>query len=214
MRFVVVVVVVVAVAAVCAGAALAGCGSSDDERSAPREPAAARDRTVQRPAAGSDASTPPAQTTVLRGTYTRLNGIRDDLSRYRGDIVLVVNTATECGFTPQFEGLEALYRKRRDEGLVVLGFPANDFAQETRSDDEIAEFCKANYGVTFPMFSKTAVTGENANPLFASLTKAAGAPAWNFNKYLLDRSGRVVARFGSATEPGGPELGERIDAVL
>ncbi len=96
----------------------------------------------------------------------------------------------------------------------MLGFPANDFNQESRSDDEIAEFCQANYGVTFPMFSKTVVTGGSANPLFQSLTKAAGAPEWNFNKYLVDRRGKVVARFGSGTEPDGPELKERLDAVL
>ena len=129
--------------------------------------------------------------------------------------MLVVNTATECGYTPQFEGLEALYRERRSEGFVVLGFPANDFAgQEPRSDEEIAEFCKANYGVTFPMFAKTTVVGGAANPLFRSLTKAAGAPEWNFNKYLVDRSGKVVARFGAGTEPDGPELKERLDALL
>jgi glutathione peroxidase len=135
---------------------------------------------------------------VLRGTYTRLSGARTDLASYRGDVVLVVNTATKCGFTPQFEGLEALYRERRSEGLVVLGFPANGFAgHEPRSDKEIAQFCKANYGVTFPMFAKTTVVGSAANPLLRSLTEAAGAPEWNFNRYLVDRRGKVVARFGS-----------------
>jgi glutathione peroxidase len=197
-------VVMVAVATL--AAALAGCGARDDDGGA-RKPAAARDTGVQRSAAARDG--------VLRGTYTRLDGERDDLARYRGDVVLVVNTATECGFTPQFEGLEALYRERRDDGLVVLGFPANDFAgQEPRSDDEIAEFCEANYGVTFPMFSKTTVVGASANPLFRSLTRAAGAPEWNFNKYLVNRRGKVVARFGSGTEPDGPQLRERLDALL
>ncbi len=139
---------------------------------------------------------------VLRGDYKRLNGERDSLGRYGGRVVLVVNTATECGYTPQFEGLEALYRARRRDGLVVLGFPANDFAgQEPRSDEEIATFCEANYGVSFPMFSKTTVTGASTNPLYRALTAAAGAPEWNFNKYLVDRRGRVVARFGAGTEP-------------
>lgn len=171
--------------------------------------------SVQRAAADSDVDSPPAAGgSVLRGTYTRLNGTRDDIARYRGDVVLVVNTATECGFTPQFEGLEALYRGRRADGLVVLGFPTDDFAQESRSDDEIAEFCEANDGVTFPMFSKTVVTGEGANPLFRRLGAAAGAPEWNFNKYLVGRGGKVVARFGSGTEPDAPELQERLDAVL
>ena len=213
MRFLLVVVV----AAVVIGGALAGCGTSDDPAPV-GEPAAARDAGVQRAPAVSDSGAAPtrsAKDSVLRGTYTRLNGARDDLARYRGDVVLVVNTATECGYTPQFEGLEALYRERRGDGFVVLGFPANDFAgQEPRSDDEIAEFCEANYGVTFPMFAKTVVTGEGANPLFRRLGAAAGAPEWNFNKYLVDRSGKVVARFGAGTEPDGPELKERLDAVL
>jgi len=208
----------VVVSTVVIGGALAGCGSSDDPAPA-REPAAARDAGVQRaPAASdsdSDAGTRSAADSVLRGTYTRLNGERDDLARYRGDVVLVVNAATECGYTPQFEGLEALYREHRGDGLVVLGFPANDFAgQEPRSNDEIAEFCEANYGVTFPMFAKTVVTGEGANALFRRLGAEAGAPEWNFNKYLVDRDGKVVARFGAGTEPDGPELAERLDAVL
>jgi glutathione peroxidase len=202
---------------------IAGCGSSSSDEGG--EPAAARDATVQAAPGADHADRDRAVSRsavkgkgdggVLRGTYTRLNGVRDDLAGYRGDVVLVVNTATECGFTPQFEGLEALYRERRSEGLVVLGFPANDFAgQEPRSDKEIAQFCKANYGVTFPMFAKTTVVGGGANALFRSLTEAAGAPEWNFNKYLVDRDGKVVARFGAGTEPNGPELKERLEAVL
>jgi glutathione peroxidase len=152
---------------------------------------------------------------VLRGTYTRLDGERDDLAAYRGDVVLVVNTATACGYTPQLEGLEALYGEHRAAGFVVLGFPASDFAgQEPRSDKQIAEFCKANYGVTFPMFSKSVVTGKRANALFARLGAAAGEPEWNFNKYLVDRRGRVVARFGAGTEPGSAELLGRLKLLL
>ncbi len=204
---------VLAAVAVVGGAGLAGCGASD-EAGPQREPAAARDMSVQRAAADSDADSPPAGAgSVLRGTYTRLNGTRDDIARYRGDVVLVVNTATECGFTPQLEGLEALYRERRADGLVV-GFPTDDFAQESRSDDEIAEFCEANYGVTFPMFAKTVVVGDGTNPLFRQLNAAAGAPEWNFNKYLVDRDGMVVARFGSGTEPDAPELMEKLDSML
>lgn len=199
---------------------LSGCGG-EDERA---QPAAASDGAKVRGAAPAAVPVPaPAPGAdhareaegVLRGTYPRLNGERDDLARYRGDVVLVVNTATECGFTPQFEGLEALYRAHKDDGLVVLGFPANDFAgQEPRSNDEIAEFCEANYGVSFPMFAKTTVVGGRANPLFRRLTAAAGAPEWNFNKYLVDRRGRVVARFGAGTEPDAQELVERIDRLL
>ena len=205
-------------ALILSGALLAGCGSADDEVGAP---AAASDARVQPAAsdAGSGAATATAADAagsgVLRGTFTRLNGERDDLARYRGDVVLVVNTATECGYTPQLEGLEALYREHRSDGLVVLGFPANDFAgQEPRSNDEIATFCKANYGVTFPMFAKTAVTGERANALFRRLGAAAGAPEWNFNKYLVGRDGKVVARFGAGTEPDDSDLVKRLAALL
>ena len=198
-----------------AGGVLAGCGAAADEV---RAPAAASDAGVQRaePASASDGDRgSTAGAGVLRGTYTRLNGERDDLARYRGDVVLVVNTATECGYTPQLAGLQALYREHRSDGLVVLGFPADDFAgQEPRSNDEIAEFCEANYGVTFPMFAKTTVTGEGANALFRRLSAAAGAPEWNFNKYLVDRDGDVVARFGAGTEPDAPDLVQRLDPLL
>lgn len=141
----------------------------------------------------------------------RLNGEPDDLSRYLGKVVLVVNTASECGFTPQFKQLEALYRAKRDAGFVILGFPADDVAgQEPRSDEEIAEFCRANFGVTFPMFAKINVVGDEAAPLFKQL----GEPDWNFNKYLLDRRGRLLERWGATTEPDDPELVSAIDRQL
>jgi glutathione peroxidase len=150
-------------------------------------------------------------TGLLRWQMTRLNGEKDDLSAYAGKVVLLVNTASECGFTPQFEGLQNLYEQKRADGLVILGFPSNDFAgQEPRSNDEIASFCKANFGVEFPMFAKSAVIGDAANPLFAELP----APEWNFSKYLLDRNGELVASWGSATEPDDPELLAAIDAEL
>ena len=137
------------------------------------------------------------------------------MERYRGRVVLVVNTATACGFTPQFEGLESLYRARRADGFVVLGFPANDFAgQEPRSDKEIATFCKANYGVSFPMFAKSHVVGDGANPLFRKLNAAAGEPEWNFNKYLVDRDGAVIARYGAGTEPDDPQLAKSLSRLL
>lgn len=204
---------VAALLLVCAGVLLAGCGSSDSGSS---EPAAAVDTTVQPAAPSPDGGGRPKRggAPVLQGTYTKLTGGRVDLARYRGDVVLVVNTATECGFTPQFGGLEALYKARRSSGFTLLGFPSNDFAQESRNDGEIAEFCKANFGVTFPMFSRTEVTGDDAAPLFRRLGAEAGEPEWNFNKYLLDRDGKVVARFGSGTEPDAPELTEKVDALL
>ncbi len=211
-----------ALALLCA-VAVAGCGDVEDAA----RPAAATDTTVQPatppPPPPSSGSAPASSAgsaerddgSVLHGEYKRLNGEPEDLARYRGKVVLVVNTATECGYTPQFEGLEALYRSRRGEGLVVLGFPANDFAgQEPRSDKDIATFCKANYGVTFPMFAKTRVVGDGANALYRTLTAAAGAPEWNFNKYLVDRRGKVVARYGAGTEPDAAELAARLRKLL
>jgi glutathione peroxidase len=158
-------------------------------------------------AAGSDG--------VLQGTLNRLNGEPDDLSQYQGKVVLVVNTATECGFTPQFDGLEKLYEQKKDEGFVILGFPADDVAhQEPRSDDEIASFCKANFGVSFPMFEKSNVKDDPVNPVFQQLDSALGEPTWNFNKYLLDREGRPVKHFDVQVEPGDPELTNAIDEQL
>jgi glutathione peroxidase len=191
----------VALLALCAGCAalIAGCGS---DAGAAQRPVAAR-------AAASSGSG-----SVLRGVYHRLNGERDDLGRYTGKVVLVVNTATQCGFTPQFDGLEKLYRRLKSKGLVLLGFPANDFAQESRSNKDIATFCRNNYGVTFPMFAKTTVTGAHANPLYRRLRTAAGEPEWNFNKYLLDRKGHVVARYTSDVEPLSAQLTGRIKKLL
>jgi len=159
-------------------------------------------------------STPSGGANVLRGVYTRLDGERDDLAKYRGRVVLVVNTATQCGFTPQFAGLEKLYEQLKGKGLVLLGFPSNDFSQESRSNKDIAAFCKNNYGVSFPMFAKTHVKGSHVNPLYSRLVTAAGEPEWNFNKYLLDRRGKVVARYDSSTEPGSATLVKRIKKLL
>ena len=186
------------------GIVIAGCGEEDAAR-----PAAATDTTVQPAEPGAaPAGAKTAATGVLRGSYKRLNGERDDLARYRGKVVLVVNTATECGYTPQLEGLEALHRERRAAGLVVLGFPANDFAgQEPRSDKEIATFCKANYGVSFPMFSKSRVLGEQAAPLYKYLKAekpgllGSEAIKWNFTKFLVDREGNVVKRYAPNDTP-------------
>ncbi|MFM8467440.1 MAG: glutathione peroxidase [Oxalobacteraceae bacterium] len=136
----------------------------------------------------------------------KFNRLQDDssqnLCQYSGKVVLVVNTASYCGFTSQYEGLEKLYANYKDKGLVVLGFPSNDFSQEPGNNKEIADFCYNTYGVKFPMFAKTSVKGKEANALFAALIKAgAKAPAWNFNKYLIDREGKLVANYGSTTRP-------------
>ena len=145
-----------------------------------------------------------------------LDGRSVDLGSYRGKVVLVVNTASYCGYTGQYEGLEALYRKYRDRGLVVLGFPSNDFGgQEPGTNREIAEFCRSTYGVEFPMFEKSSVTGVADNPLFADLAKRTGErPQWNFHKYLVDRRGEKVASFRSAVAPDSRELVVAIERLL
>jgi glutathione peroxidase len=135
------------------------------------------------------------------------------LCEYAGKVVLVVNTASQCGYTPQYEGLEALYRKYKPRGLVVLGFPSNDFGgQEPGSNTEIATFCVNQYAIDFPMFAKTEL---RKNPLFADLLKATGqAPRWNFHKYLVDRSGAKVQSFDTRVSPDDPKLVAAIERLL
>ncbi len=170
---------------------------------------------------------------------TRIDGGSDSLANHKGKVLLVVNVASQCGLTPQYEGLEKLYIEKKGEGFEVLGFPANDFgAQEPGSHEEIAEFCKLNYGVSFPLYSKADVTGPGKQPLYAALTKAipdkqgdaAGwrellrghgmTPTedpevlWNFEKFLIGKDGKVAARFSPATTPDDPELVGAIDAEL
>lgn len=148
-----------------------------------------------------------------------LDGRPAALADYRDKVVLIVNTASKCGFTPQYEGLEALWRKYRDRGLVVLGFPCNQFGgQEPGTADEIASFCSGNYEVSFPMMRKIEVNGPAAHPLYGYLKKAkkgvlgSEAVKWNFTKFLVDRSGEVVERFGPATKPQALE--NAIEALL
>jgi len=138
------------------------------------------------------------------------------LCEFAGKVVLVVNTASQCGYTPQYEGLEALYRKYRGRGLVVLGFPSNDFGgQEPGSNQEIAAFCVSQYAIEFPMFGKSSVRGAQANPLFAELARASGAePRWNFHKYLVDRSGQQVTSFDTKVAPGDPKLVGALERLL
>ena len=132
----------------------------------------------------------------------------------RGHPVLVVNTASHCGFTPQFKGLEALHEKYKDKGLVVLGFASDDFWQEDKSEAEAAKICYVNFGVTFTVFAPTAVRGDDVNHVFAELNKQAGKPSWNFNKYLVDANGKVIEHFGSRVKPDSPKLTSAIDALL
>jgi glutathione peroxidase len=150
---------------------------------------------------------------VLNHTFETLGNKPQSLCEYAGKVLLVVNTASQCGFTPQYEGLEALYRKYRARGLVVLGFPMNDFGgQEPGSNREIADFCVNQYAIDFPMFAKTEL---KANPLFGELSRATGqAPRWNFHKYLVDRNGRAVHAFPSSVAPEDPKLVGAIEKLL
>ena len=138
------------------------------------------------------------------------------LCRYQGKVLLVVNTASECGYTPQYEGLEALYRRYRDKGLVVIGFPSNDFGeQEPGSNKEIASFCQVNYGVSFPMFAKSAVAKTPINPFYERLAMASKSrPHWNFHKYLVDRKGERVIAYESAVTPNDPKFVSNIERLL
>ncbi len=156
---------------------------------------------------------------VLSYTMKRLDGSEESLGAYKGKVVLIVNTASKCGLTPQYKELESLYSAKKDAGLVVLGFPANNFmAQEPGTDAEISEFCAKNYGVTFPMFSKISVKGADQHPLYKSLTglpePLGGEIKWNFDKFLLDRTGKVVARFGPKTTPSDPAVTAKVDELL
>ncbi|RZU46918.1 glutathione peroxidase [Fluviicoccus keumensis] len=141
-------------------------------------------------------------------TATTITGQEKPMAEFKGKVVLVVNTASKCGLTPQFKGLEALYETYKDKGLMVLGFPCNQFAnQDPAGNDEISQFCELNYGVTFPMFAKIDVNGDSAHPLFKHLKSSApgllGSEAikWNFTKFLVDRNGNVVERYAPTTEP-------------
>ena len=155
---------------------------------------------------------------LLQFSFPRLQDEKPQaLCQYAGKVLLVVNTASYCGFTPQYEGLEAMYAKYGPQGLVVLGFPTNDFGQQEPKDGkEIADFCFNTYGVKFPMFGKTVVKGPQANnPFIAELSKATGkAPAWNFNKYFVKPNGTVTQYFGSRVAPDSPQFGEAVEKLL
>jgi len=148
-----------------------------------------------------------------------LNNLQDEptrLCQYEGKVVLVVNTASKCGNTPQYEGLETLYRRHKEKGLMVLGFPSNDFGgQEPGSNKDIANFCLVNYGVSFPMFAKSGVSASNANPLYARLAERSGKrPQWNFHKYLVDRKGETVLSFDSSVLPNDPRFVASVERLL
>lgn len=153
---------------------------------------------------------------TLQHTFPRLQDEKpQSLCQYAGKVVLVVNTASFCGFTGQYKGLEELYARYKDKGLVVLGFPSNDFAQESGSNQQIAEFCENTFGVKFPMFAKSSVKGADASPLFRQLAQLSGtAPRWNFHKYLLARDGKLIDQYSSLTAPDSKGLVRAIEQQL
>ncbi len=153
---------------------------------------------------------------LLNHQMKNLDGKPFDLCEFSGKVVLAVNTASYCGNTPQYKGLEALYQKYKDKGLVVVGFPANDFgSQEPGSAKEIKNFCELTYGVKFPMVEKTSVVPGKANPVFAKLEKITGdAPEWNFHKYLIARDGKRAFSYGARTQPQSGEIVKQIEALL
>ena len=167
----------------------------------------------------------PEEETNMTGLYDfrvlDIDGNEVQLSKYKGKVLLIVNVASKCGFTPQYEGLQNLYARYKEQGFVVLGFPSNDFlGQEPGTNEQIKTFCKLNYGVEFPLFTKISVKGRGMHPLYKFLTEKstnprfAGVITWNFNKFLIDRTGEIVNRFGSRTKPESPEIVTAIEECL
>lgn len=158
-----------------------------------------------------------AQQSFYDLSATTIDGAQQSMSEYRGKALLIVNTASQCGFTRQYEGLQKLYERFKDKGLVVLGFPSNDFgSQEPGVDSEIKHFCSSKFGVTFPMFSKVQVLGTGRAPVYQFLTSSTGGTevGWNFDKFLVDRTGHVVGRFESNVKPTDPELVAAVEKAL
>lgn len=173
------------------------------------------------PASAEEAPPASVKESVLDFTARGIDGSEVALSRYRGEVVLIVNTASKCGFTYQYEGLERLYRRYGGDGFVVLGFPSDNFLnQEFETADEIAAFCDNEFGITFPLFDKVDVTGPTQHPVFAFLTQPetagsfAGRVTWNFNKFLVGRDGELIARFDTRTEPEDPAVITAIETAL
>lgn len=164
---------------------------------------------------------PAKGSTIYDFTLNDIEGNAVSLSKFKGKVVMIVNVASKCGFTNQYEGLQALFKKYEDRGFVVLGFPSNDFmGQEPGTNKDIQNFCSLNYGVNFPMFEKISVRGKKIHPLFHFLTKSKKHPklngkvSWNFNKFLIDNKGNLVHRFGSRTKPESKEVIKAIEALL
>lgn len=166
-------------------------------------------------------ATPTVEDSMYEFTMKDIDGKDVKLDAYKGKVVMIVNTASRCGNTPQYEGLQKIYDKYKDKGFVVLGFPANNFmGQEPGSDEEIKEFCTLNYNVSFPMFSKISVKGADQHPFYSFLTHKETNPGfdgditWNFEKFLTDRNGKIIARFTPKTKPEDPKVVEAIEKAL
>jgi len=166
-------------------------------------------------------SEPPKENHMYEFTMKNIDGQDVRLDAYKGKVTMIVNTASRCGLTPQYEGLEALYKKYKDKGFVVLGFPANNFmGQEPGTEKEIKEFCTLKYNVTFPMFSKISVKGTDQHPFYTFLTNKQSNPGfdgditWNFEKFVADKNGKIIARFPPKTKPDDPKIVEVIESAL
>ncbi len=223
-------VLIASVAGAASGIQPASPPSSDPKPAAPpAKPEDKKPADTSKPEAGQpgDKKAEPAEDPayVLGFTMKDINGKDVKLEQFKGKVVLLVNVASRCGNTPQYEGLQSLYLKKQDQGLVILGFPANNFgSQEPGTDAEIKEFCSSKYNVTFPMFSKISVMGKDQHALYKKLAAQpapiGGDPKWNFTKFLVDRSGKVVARFSSNAKPDdakdqeGSAMTARIDELL
>lgn len=203
------------------GVSVLGAGADDTKKEPSAQPAAVTPAPAagEKPAEGARAEEKkPAETPspyVLGYTMKDIDGHDQDLAQYKGKVVLMVNVASECGFTKQYEGLQKLYAEKKDKGLVILGFPANNFGgQEPGKDADIKQFCTSTYSVTFPMFSKISVRGKDAHPLYKQLAANAGEPTWNFNKYLVDKDGNVVQRYAERIKPDDAAMVGKIEELL
>jgi glutathione peroxidase len=202
-----------------AAALSAGCKANESAKAPEGDPAPAPAAVEATPAAsvavapsaGNEAAAP----TIHAFEMNRLDGTKTSLSAWSGKVLLIVNTASKCGYTPQYQGLQQLHAKYAERGFEVLGFPSNDFGgQEPGTAEEIQSFCITMYDVNFPMFEKTKVIGAERSPLYALLSDARGEPKWNFHKYLVDKHGRPVEAWGSKVEPGAAEIASSIEAQL
>ena len=222
-------VLLIAVGGIAIATAVTLALQPDNKKDAPSTPAPSAHQPAAKEPNMGNAPKPDAKPTdpkpaaadpyVLGLTMNRIDGATEDLSIYKGKVVLIVNVASQCGYTKQYPGLEKLYESKKADGLVILGFPANEFGkQEPASNAEIKEFCSAKFNVTFPMFEKIVVKGEGTAPLYKKLAAQpapiGGEPKWNFTKFLVDKSGNVVARYEPAVKPDDKDLVKKIDELL